>query len=47
MVVSEEEHHDDLDWLAPQVLQSNFHWKTNKSLTLASQETWGLARPET
>ena len=31
MGVSEEEHHHDLDWLALQVLQSNFHWKTNKN----------------
>ena len=23
--------HHDLDWLALQVLQSNFHWKTNKN----------------
>ena len=23
--------HHDLDWLAPQVLLSNLHWKTNKS----------------
>ena len=31
MGVSEEEHHHDLDWLALQVLQSNFQWKTNKN----------------
>ena len=30
MGVSEEELHY-LDWLALQVLQSNFHWKTNKN----------------
>ena len=23
--------HHDLDWLTLQVLQSNFHWKTNKN----------------